>query len=247
MRRSNHHDRIIFNGHDLSNIVMCRMERPIMPPVEVMHETIGGRHGELFKGVRMQAYVQPVTVWLRTQDRRRVAEVRHKLAAMLWCDKPCPLYLPDDPTRYHLAVVSGDTNLGEITDELPSTTISFYVCDPIAYGNRRSEHLTTETVTIDAGGTFKSSPIIRSKTGGGTWRITNVTTGAFVEVSAATVGTNILSGSQLVCDMGLERLTINGHDVGVSVSSEFFTLDGRVALRVSGGTETTIDWIERWI
>ena len=47
MRRSINHDRIIFNGHDLSDLVMCRMERPVMQPVEVSSETVGGRHGEL--------------------------------------------------------------------------------------------------------------------------------------------------------------------------------------------------------
>lgn len=248
MRKSNNHDRIIFNGHDLSNIVMCRMERPIMPPVEVSHETIGGRHGELFRRARMQGYTVPVTVWLRTKDRRKVAEIRHRLAAMLWTDEPAPLYLPDDPTRYHLAIVSGDTGLGEITDELPSTTISFYVCDPIAYGNSRTEGLATgASVSVDAGGTHKAAPVVRSTTSGGTWRIANLTTGEFVEVNATTVGASIAANQALVCDMANERLTVNGQDVGVTTDSDFFFIEGRTELRVTGGKDTTIDWRERWI
>lgn len=248
MRKSNNHDRIIFNGNDLSNIVMCRMERPIMPPVEVSHEAIGGRHGELFKRVRMQGYIVPVTVWLRATDRRRVAELRHRLAAMLWTDAPAPLYLPDDPTRYHLAIVSGDTNLGAITDELPRTVINFYVCDPIAYGNSRTETLAPDAnVSIASGGTFAAAPLVRSITSGGTWRIANVTTGAFVEINADTVGASIESGAAINCDMAIERVTINGNDVGVSVDSIFFTIDGLTTLRVTGGTGTTIDWRERWI
>lgn len=248
MRRSNNHDRIIFNGHDLSNLVMCRMERPIMPPVEVSRESVGGRHGELFRRARMQGYTVPVTVWLRAKDRRRVADLRHKLAAMLWTDEPAPLYLPDDATRYHLAIVEGDTSLGAITDEIPTTTISFYVCDPIAYGNTRSEELTTGANTsLDAGGTFAATPVVRSTTSGGTWKLLNVTTGAFVEVNADTVGVEIASGAELVCDMANERVTINGSTVGVTVDSDFFTIEGRMALRVTGGTDTTIDWQERWI
>lgn len=242
------HDRIIFNGHDLSNIVMCRMERAVMPPVEVSHEVIGGRHGSLFRRARMEAYEQPVTIWIRSEDRRKVAEIRHRLAAMLWTEEPAPLYLPDDPNRFHMAIVSGDTNLGAITDELPTTTINFLVCDPIAYGNQRTASLATNTnVLVDAGGTFKAAPIVKSTTSGGTWRITNLTTGYFVEVNASTVGTAIPSGRQIVCDMELERFTLNGSDVGVSVESDFFTIEGRNTLKVTGGTNTTLDWRERWI
>ena len=248
MRKSNNHDRIIFNGHDLSSIVMCRMERPIMPPVEVSRESVGGRHGEIFRRARMQGYTVPVTIWLRAKDRRRVADLRHKLAAMLWTDEPAPLYLPDDATRYHLAIVEGETGLGAITDEMPTTVINFYVCDPIAYGNARTETIALEANTgLDAGGTFAAAPVVRSTTTGGTWRILNVTTGAFVEVNADTVGTEIVSGATLVCDMANERVTINGSTVGVTVDSDFFSIDGRMTLWLTGGNNTTIDWQERWI
>ena len=246
--RSINHDRIIFNGHDLSDLVMCRMERPVMPPVEVSSETVGGRHGELFRRARMQGFVVPVTIWIRAKDRRRVAELRHRLAALLWTDEPAPLYLPDDATRYHMAIVEGDTNLGAITDEIPTTTINFRVCDPIAYGNGRTEELATGTPTfVEAGGTFAASPVVRSVTAGGAWRITNVTTGAFVEINAETVGSLITSGVPVVCDMANERVTLNGSTVGVTVDSDFFTIEGNPSLLVTGGTSTTIDWHERWI
>ena len=246
--RSTSRDKIIFNGHDLSGIVMCRVERPIMPPVDIAYEAIGGRHGERFKRARMQGYTIPVTVWIRAKDRRRVADIRHKLAAMLWTDEPKKLFLPDDPSRYQMAIVSGDTNLGEITDELPKATINFYVCDPIYYGTERSEALTAGTAkTIDVGGTHESKPIVRSTTAGGTWKLTNVTTGEFVEINADTVGVAIQSGKAIVCDMEAETLTLNGSYVGVSASSDFFAVEGRTQLLVTGGANTTIDWRERWI
>jgi predicted phage tail component-like protein len=247
MRRSQYNDRIVFNGHDLSNLVMCRMERPIMPPVEISQETIGGRQGEMFRRARMTGYTVPVTIWLRAKDRRKVAELRHRLADLLWTEEPAPLRLPDDPTRYHLAIVSGDTNLGAITDHLPSTVINFYVCDPIAYGKERSDTLVAGTQkTIVTGGTWKAAPIIRSTTSGGTWKIANVTTGEFVEINADTVGTSIASGLPIVCDMENELLTLNGSYVGVTVSSDFFSIEGRKELLVTGGTNTTIGWRERW-
>lgn len=248
MPKYNSHDRIIFNGYDLSNIVMCQMERAIMPPVEITRETIGGRHGETFRRARMQGYTIPVTVWLRTKDRRNVAELRHRLAALLMTDEPAPLYLPDDATRYYLAIVDGDTSLGAITDGIPKATINFYVCDPIAYGNPRKETLTNGTAkTVDAGGTYKAAPLVRSTTAGGTWRIENQTTDEFVELTADTVGYTIPSGQAVVCDMEQERITLNGLDTGVTLDSDFFTIEGETVLRVSGGTGTTLDWRERWL
>ena len=247
-RRSTNHDRIIFNGHDLSSLVMCRMERPIMAPVEVSAGAIGGRHGEVFRRARMQAYTVPVTVWIRSNDRRRVAEMRHRLAAMLWTEEPAPLYLPDDPTRYHLAVVDGDTNLGAITDDLPTTTINFRVCDPIAYGNSRTAALATGDEThISAGGTWESAPVVRSTTAGGTWRVRNATTNEVVEINADTVGGSISGGLAVVCDMANERLTLNGIDVGVTADTDFFTIEGNVAIVVTGGVNTQMEWHERWM
>ena len=42
-------DRVIFNGHDLSALVSCKVNRPIMAPVNANFESVSGRHGELFK------------------------------------------------------------------------------------------------------------------------------------------------------------------------------------------------------
>lgn len=249
MPKGRYRDHIVFNGHDLSSLVMCRMGRPILPPVNVSTQTVGGRHGEHYRRSRMEGYDIPVDIWLRTEDRRKVAELRHELAALLWTEEPAPLWLPDDPTRYHLAVLSGDTDLGAITSELPTTTLTFHVCDPIAFGDERSEVLVSGTAkTLSAGGTWEAWPIVRSTLSGGTWRITNQTTGQYVEVNADSYGANPAAGASLACDMELERVTINGNTAGVAISSDFFSLSGDATLLVTGARgETTIDWRERWL
>ena len=145
-------DRVLFNGHDLSAFVSCKVRRPIMPPVNVTLESIGGRDGELFKAAHFGGYDLPVDVWLRSDERRDAATVRHALAKMLCTDEPAPLFLPDDPTRFLLAIVSGETDLGEITDKCPFTTITFHVCDPFYYGRKRRVEVSAGTLTINAGG-----------------------------------------------------------------------------------------------
>lgn len=242
-------DHIIFNGNDLSSLVMCRMGRPIMPPVNVSTQSVGGRHGEHFRRARLEPYDIPVEIWVRSEDRRDVADLRHELAALLWTDEPAPLYLPDDPNRYHLAVVSGETSLGAITKELPYTTINFRVCDPIAFGAERTDTLANNTAkTLRAGGTWQTLPIVRSTLAGGTWRITNQTTGKYVEVNEDSYGAVPAAGASLVCDMEQERLTINGYTAGVAITSEFFAISGDADVLVTGASgNTTIEWRERWL
>ena len=219
-----------------------------MPPVEVSREAVGGRHGELFRRARMNGYVLPVDVWVYAKSRLEVADTRHKLAAALWTEEPAPLYLPDDPGRYYLAVVDGSTDLTQLSDKVHSTTINFRVCDPIAYGKKRSVELANNVPReIRAGGTWEASPIVKSTTAGGTWRIRNLTTGEFVEINADTVGAAIQSGATVICDMAVERVTLNGNDVGATVDSDFFTIAEVTEMKVEGGAGTTVEWRERWL
>lgn len=146
-------DRVIFNGHDLSALVSCKVNRPIMAPVNANFESVSGRHGELFKSAYFGGYDLPVDIWLRSDDRRDAAAVRHALAELLCTDEPAPLVLPDDPTRYLLAIVSGSTDLGEITDACPSTTVTFHVGDPFYYGNKRRVEVKAGTFTVNAAAT----------------------------------------------------------------------------------------------
>ena len=240
-------DQFLFNGHNLSDLVMCRMERPIMPPVEVKSEQVGARHGELFRSARLRSYTVPVKVWLRSEDRRRVADIRHALAAMLWTEEPAPLYLPDDPCRYHLAIVSDATDLGAITDELPSTTIDFMVCDPVAFGSKREQALASGTsVEVKAGGTWKSWPVVTiTPSSTSSVKLLNVTTGEAVEITSATYGGSIPS-KQIVLDFEGQRATVNGATCGVTLASRYFALDGTQTVKLTGGTGT-MEWRERWL
>lgn len=241
-------DRIVFNGHDLSSLVMCRMERPIMPPVKLTTKSVPGKHGEHLGNVELEGYDIPVTIWLRSEDRRDVAEIRHQLAAWLWADEPKALWLPDDPGRYHLANVSGDTNLGAITNDLPKTTVMFHVCDPIAYGDAwHADVINNVAETLSVGGTWPTFPKVTSVLRGGTWKVTNQTTSEFVEVNAETFGAELLEDTTLVCDMANERVTINGSDAGVTLTSQFFSIFGDMSIIVTGSKDTYVEWEERWL
>lgn len=242
-RKRNVTDRILFNGHDLGKYLSCKVKRPIMAPVEVAHVAIPGRDGEVFKSVRRAGYTLPVEVALRSNWRREVAEVRHSLAEILWVDEPAPLYLPDDPDLYLMAVVSGDTDLGIISDECPRTTIEFWIGDPVYYGRKRKVQVPMATaLRVDVGGSAPARPTFRLvATGDGRPRVTNVTTGEYVEVSAS-----VSAGDEVVIDCSLEKATVNGDVAAVSLYSDFFPVSDRPELLVANASGT-MEWIERWL
>lgn len=235
-------DRVIFNGHDLSALVSCKVNRPIMAPVNANFESVSGRHGELFKSAFFGGYDLPVDIWLRSDDRRDAATVRHALAELLCTDEPAPLVLPDDPTRYLLAIVSGSTDLGEITDACPSTTVTFHVGDPFYYGNKRRVNAQSGEFGINAGGNRPAALTITAHPeSGAAWFIRNLDTGEKVQLDM-----DVSEDSVVRVDMALERVTVNGHEAPVTLDSDFFEINGRMKLQLSSG-RALLEWRERWL
>ena len=232
----------MFNGHDLSALVYCKVNRPIMAPVNATFESISGRHGELFKSAYRGGFDLPVDVWLRSEHRRDVAEIRHRLAEMLWTEEPAPLYLPDDPARYLLAIVSGQTDLGEICDDCPMTTVTFHVGDPDYYGMKRRADVGAGAFAVNAGGNLPAHLSITAKpASNAAWYIRNVDTGEQVKLSSS-----VTSASVVRVDMALERATVNGQAAAVTLDSDFFTINGRTKLQLSSGS-AVLEWRERWL
>lgn len=235
-------DRVIFNGHDLSALVSCKVNRPIMAPVNANFESVSGRHGELFKSAYFGGYDLPVDIWLRSDDRRDAATVRHLLAQMLYTDEPAPLFLPDDPTRYLMAIVSGSTDLGEITDDCPYTTVTFHVGDPFYYGNKRRVEVQAGEFAINAGGSRPAALSITAHPEPGVaWSIGNLDTGEKVQLDM-----DVAADSVVRVDMGLERVTVNNQVAPVTLDSDFFEINGRMKLRLSSG-RALLEWRERWL
>lgn len=207
-------------------------------------EDIDGRHGETFKAQRRVGYDLTVDMWLRVEDRRQVAEARHRLAEWLYTDEPKPLYLPDDPTRYLLAIVSGSTDLDEITDDCPTCSVTFRIGDPDYYGRTRKMTISgTSEVSFAVGGTLPTYIKVTAKPTSSqtSWRITNTDTGEYVEVSAT-----LSSSSTIRLDFAKERATVNNNTVAIAIASDYFTVSGRAHLKVSNGS-AEIEWVERWL
>ena len=240
-RKRNQTDGIVFNGYDLSSLVYCKIRRPVMASVKATFEDVPGRHGETFKAAKREGYDLVVDMWLRTEHRREVAEARHKLSAMLWTDEPAPLFLPDDPTRYLMAIVSGSTDLDEITDDCPMASVTFHIGDPDYHGQSRRIDV-SGSVAFAVGGSLPAAIKVTAKPGAcSSWRITDTDTGEFVEVAQA-----LTSDSVVRLDFATEHATVNGSIAALNIMSDFFEIKGRAHLKISSGT-ATVEWEERWL
>ncbi len=240
-RKRNQSDSIIFNGHDLGSLVYCKVRRPIMASVNPTFEDVPGRSGETFKTVKRDGYDLVVDMWIRTEHRREVADARHKLAAMLWTDEPAPLYLPDDPTRYLMAIVSGATDLDEITDDCPNASVTFHIGDPDYRGQQRRIS-TTGTAAFAVGGTLPALISVTAKPAAcSSWRITNTDTGEFVEVVQT-----LTKDSTIRLDFANEKATVNNSIASLNIMSDFFEVKDRAHLKISSGS-AVIEWEERWL
>ncbi len=240
-RKRNQTDGIVFNGHDLSSLVYCKIRRPVMASVKATFGDVPGRHGETFKTVKREGYDLTVDMWLRTEHRREVAEARHRLAAMLWTDEPAPLFLPDDPTRYLMAIVSGSTDLDEITDDCPKASVTFHIGDPDYRGQSRRIEM-SGSAAFAVGGSLPAAIKVTAKPGAcSSWRITDTDTGEVVEVAQA-----LTADSVVRLDFETEHATVNGSIAQLNIMSDFFKIQDRAHIKVSSGT-ATIEWEERWL
>lgn len=232
---------VSFNGVDLSPwLLVTDVGRSIAPGLDVTRVEVPGADGCLISSARLSPLEVTVTACITRKAMADVSEARRALAAALSTRTPAPLRLPDEVETYLMAVYEGGARPDRLM-QCPDVQLTFLCPDPVAFGQRHAEEVATAG-TLRPGGTYRTYPTVRCRPPkGGSWRVTNVTTGEFVDVQAD------FSGEQeVVLDMGAQRCTVNGADWPVGIASDYFALDGETEVRVSGGT-ATFEWDERWI
>lgn len=232
---------IYFNGKDLAPLLLVEnVSRKIVSSRNITATEIPGVDGSLVTGTTLAPLEVTVTAVILRDEMRDVSEARQLLAEALYTDEAAPLFLPDEPNRYLMALYEGGAEPDRLMNR-PEVELTFYCADPVMYGERRSVEVTGRRA-VPIRGTYKAAPKVTVKPPAGeSWRITKASTGDFVEVSADFTGEQ-----EVVLDMALERCTINGLDSRVEEASDFFTLLGTEELEVSGGT-AKLEWVERWL
>ncbi len=230
-----------FGDHDLDGPLAClSISRQVMPSRRLTRTTVPGMDGCHVADEGLSPLEIEVGVAFWATDEQELADARRELALALSGGEK-RLLLPDEPGRYYLARFEGGGQLDRLFNS-PSLTLTFLCADPVAYGASRTATVGTSAATVDAGGTWRARPVVTAKPAKGDyWTLTNVTTGEFVRVEAA------FTGSQtVVLDMAKERCTVNGADWPVTLSSDFFAIEGTQQLKASSGT-AEVTWEERWL
>lgn len=232
--------RIYFDGKDLSTLLwVTAVKRSVLPERNVTVTEVPGVDGSMVGGVSLQPLTVAVTAHIRRDSIEDVNEARRLLSEALATDAPRPLFLPDEPNRYLMAIYQGGAELSRNANK-PSVELSFYCADPVAYGEERALDVTGGR-PVNVRGTYPCRPVVTVKpTAGESWRITRKSTGEYVEV------TGPFTGEQTVeLDMATERCRVNGSDVPATIGSDYFGLLGTEQVEVSGGT-AHLEWTERW-
>ena len=234
---------MVFNGYDFSRVLRVNPTRPIMPGMDVETDDVPGMDGVAFREARLQELSIPVEARLRPCLTRDVAELRHELAAALCVREPAPLILPDDPSRYHLALLSGTTELDRLW-VTGKTTLTFVAPDPVAYGAKHVQDV-SGTSTVRAGGTYPARFKLTAHPTGDYFQVRDVTSGEFVRVEMTFDSDG---GSTLVVDMAARHCEVNGAsaDKYVTLASDYFALEPS-GTELSVSSASTLEWTDRWL
>ena len=231
---------IYFDGKDLAPwLWVTSVTRSMLPERKIEEHTVNGVDGSLVSGVSLEALTVTVTAHIRADSALDVSDARRLISEALATSEPRPLFLPDEPNRYLMAMYKGGAELSRNVRK-PKVELEFYCPDPVAYGEEREIDVEGER-PVSVRGTYPCRPKLTvTPPSGASWRITRVSTGEYVEVTGPFTGEQ-----QVSIDMSEERCTVNGNDVAVTLGSDYFGLLGTEQVRVSGGT-ARLSWIERW-
>lgn len=230
-----------FDGTDLTDYVTVHsVTRLVGPGREWTEAAAPGSDGSYVSGVRLKAYEAEVRCLMRAAAPDEVELDRRVIARALSSREPKPLVLPGMGGASLMALYKGGDELSRLGQH-PDFTLTFLVTDPVARGARRTASV-AGSATVAVGGTAPARPVVTCRPTKSPWRITNVSTGEFVEVSGPFDG-----NATVTLDMAAERCRIGTGDAPVSLGSDFFAMEGggHVRLSVSSG-RAELEWEERW-
>lgn len=230
---------IKYDGVDLSDtFTVVDVSVPVLPSIEAVTQELAQRPGQYFASRRVGTREVRLKLALDAESRcpvdifkawRDVSEVFNK-------PEPRRLYLGED--KYINALFVGESEIEE-QGYKGVCELSFVCFDPFFYGARHEVALSGTTEFKVMGG-VPAFPIIEATGAAGSLTVTNTATGEFVTVP------NVTASTKVVIDMAAQRATANGAYAPVDLLSDFFQIEGRAGVRLSGGS-ATLRYEERYL
>ena len=231
---------MIFDGYDFRPLVAVeQVRRPLLPPVSVSSSGGSGRDGAEFKQATLDPMDIEVDIRLIAPGKGRFERLRRALAPLLLKREPSKLVLPDAPDVYHMAVLSGDTDIDRFV-HTGGVTLTFRCDDPVAYGAEKSR--TAEgggEAVLVVGGTYRTAPVIEVDTTGSAATVT-------VDGKPMRALGNVSSAHPLVFDCEKHSTTKGGAAVKLDVMDDYAAWEPG-AHTVSCESPYSVRWRERWL
>jgi len=237
---------VIFDGHDLSDVVDVGVPNIGALASKTTYETVPGRNGKVVTGHTWDSFNVEFMVYAHgTPDECR--EALSRLGMWLDVDEPKRLVLPDWSDRQWLAMPDGDVPLARyVGDE--SGKVRFVMTDPIAYGARRGVTVPSGgSVSFFVGGTYKTVPrivgTVKRDSSSHQWGI------RLDEEDYLHVEIGVSSNVSLTLDCGECTCTVSGAVSLPTLSSDWLELSpGYHTLRNDlGSGSVSVSWEERWL
>lgn len=237
---------ITYNGYDLTAnfAVEYHVERQLAAWEPALVE-VPGRDGSLVGGSRALPVEVKMDLYAMASTRSARQTAMRQLASYLAVREPKPLTLDDEGGLYRMAMP---------TDEAPTSAylnadrieLTFVCPDPRLYGTERTVSVGTSATSVTIGGTAPTSPTITvtaTPNSSGVWKITNVTTGGYMQVQLTTG-----SSHSVVFDCAKRTVTVDNAVAMLAPACDWFELPpATYSLRVTSGSGTaSVKYREMW-
>lgn len=237
---------LIFDGHDFSTLFVWGDPQITILNAKPDTREVSGRNGSAFVGLTYDVSTVAFTIAaLGDAETRRVA--LSTLGKWLMVDEPKPLYLPDTPDRYYLAVPGAGLDLTRgIGGEMAQVT--FTLVDPVAYGDTQTASLPSGgSVSINVNGTAPTylSVVAASAVRNSSAQVWGVQVDSVDYVHVATGSSSArkveIYSDERICKVE-DAITLP------TLDSDWLKLEpGTHTIAMDYGTgAATLSWVERW-
>ena len=228
---------MIFNDYDFSQYWRVRMERPLLPQINVTETEIPGQPGAVF--VRADLETVDIDVEMRLKlpkgmtDPVTVNWVKRQAAAALAATEPKELRFYEEPDRVYHAICTDASGFDEPTFT-GLVELEFHLCDPLAYYTlERVHNMVVGANTVDIKGAWSTFPRFHLTANAGS-RVKVECGSKHVDVPMTFTG-----GEEVEMDFQKGFVWVDGVLAQYTLSSDFFELSpGSNTITVTGATGT---------
>lgn len=237
---------MIFNERDLSQFLKVKsIERNILPPQSIDRNKIPNKRGSKFIRLNQDESTIKVNILIKDNSEQEIRNKVRQIASILYSTEPKKLSFFDEPDKYYLAILDGESNIDDLY-RLKSGTLTFLCTDPIAYGKTVEEPLINSNTFINNGTAHAYGSInidINAETP--TLEVMHVESG-----NKIIIYDDLNINDSIEIDLNEEIVKKNGEDImgKVALTSDFFSIfTGENTININPYNTGTISYIERWL